>query len=351
MLWRSCMFLVVLLLPAAAPTAAPIDSAEALPKVDGVQLYPADPRSEALAGADPESAQHLYAGRTATGAVVHLARVDSGWLGVLAGPGAASWVTVQAGHLVPAEVATLGSQHLVDDWDEELGTEPLGSQAGASSTRDGRLQLFIDSDQAYVARWGDQANEHRLAVIHLVDAIFQAQLGFAIEVVREHAWNQAIPGTRSDSCGGVIYPWRSHWERVAPVTGSEHEAAHLFSGVPVPGTAGCAFTRQLETSLAYGVHETPPASQPDLLAREVVIAAHELGHNFNGRHGRAAPTPDGAVSQPCSWMTTGTIMYPCGGSAVLPAFSDAHGQTLPGEHIMQDGGNVPHMKAYAASRI
>ncbi len=313
-----------------------------------VFLQPADPRSPAAAALDPEASRGLYVAQLSNGAVLNLVWRDGTGLGVISHEGRIQWVQVDGASLVSAPSAPADGQ--IVDVEFEASSDLV-----LPAERDGRLQLMIDGDVAFRESFGAAAEAHQLAILHLVAGIFAAQFQIVIEVVQQHVWDAPIPGTRPGSCGNVFTPWRLHWESVAPTTSDPREASHLFTGLDLGAALGCAYTGQLESSAAYGLHKSRPAADDWLLTmREVLVTAHELGHNFGGRHDRAAPTPGGPVmiSGPCTLTTVATIMHPCSSLALLPVFSDAHGQAIFAERqIMKDGGNAPHMAAFAASRI
>ncbi|HEX2022780.1 MAG TPA: M12 family metallo-peptidase, partial [Candidatus Thermoplasmatota archaeon] len=234
----------------------------------------------------------------------------------------------------------------------------------ATGSVDGVLQILLDGDHEYWLRLGDSWDEYQLAVVSLVDLIYRAELGFGIEVVGQHVWTSPGPlSSSSGFCSGVspdlLVQFTQHWESVAPTTRDVREAAHLFTGKTFAGGyVGCGWIGQLETSRAYAVSRVgyAEAAKVDraVAHRDALLVAHEIGHNFAGQHGRAAPTPGGVLDLLRTGCLNGaTIMYPC----VLlnsPAFSEAPpllAGPLASADVMQDGGNAPWMRAYATGRI
>jgi hypothetical protein len=96
-----------------------------------------------------------------------------------------------------------------------------------------------------------------------------------------------------------------------------------------------------------------------ILPVDVVVAAHELGHNFSGLHERAMPTPGGPLDRPLppvgvypGCIMFETLMHPLVRCAA-PLFSDAKGKDALFESsgLAADGGNAPWMRAFAAGRL
>jgi hypothetical protein len=81
----------------------------------------------------------------------------------------------------------------------------------------------------------------------------------------------------------------------------------------------------------------------------VLLTAHEMGHNFGGMHDRAMPTPDGPLD--IAGCDGSTIMYPylCRNQ---PTFSDARGlpPLLRDVGLVTGDGNAPVMREFSAGR-
>lgn len=332
---------------------------------DSVVLTPADPRAVHLQDRAPEAADHLLEGKLAiTGGLVHLVDDGERSLGIVETPGGPAWVTLGGGGLV-----AVGADQLpgipADAIDEEHaapvdkgalhaptpGERDAETTGSADAGQDGTLQIFLDGDRAF---WADHRGtwaEHQLAIAHLVDAIYQVNLGIDIEVVEQHIWPLVgdNPLTSNQLCEhpNLLRQFRDHWEATKPVVGHPWEAAHLFTGRGLQGTTiGCAYIGQLGTPWAYGVSQTLGGDSLANLYRDVVLTSHELGHNFDGRHG---PATGGAS------CVGATIMWPtlCFNN---PTFSGILGDATgvcpdpPGQPCLLDG-NAHRMSAYASERI
>lgn len=320
--------------------------------LDRVELVPHDPRMPGLADEAPEAAAGLYVGTLAeSGRSLHLVWTHEVALGVLDAVGGAIWVTVDAGTLVPFPAGSkVPAPGPMSDPVFSPMHDPHGAPLAATAARDGVLQLKLDADSAFHDATLGTWREMQLAVIHLVDAIYRASLGFSIEVVAQNTWTAADPEpyVSSGDCSNVVRSFRNYWEGESSTTSHVHEATHLFSGTGFAGTIiGCAFVGQLETAWAYGVsHVSGFLGNPLMnLYRNTVLVSHEVGHNFNGVHSLA-------LGSSCAG---GTIMYAqlCANS---PMFSGAESlflcqAGLVGECDLLQGGNAQRMWSYASPRI
>lgn len=261
--------------------------------VDQVELVPHDPRTPELAQAAPEAADSLFLGHLKErGWRLHLVWTEEVALGVLDLPTGATWVTVESDRIVP--FVPVASKQQPMDLSPPLVAPQDDASPGmpsmeVSDTKDGVLQIALDADSTFYERLQETWREVQLMVIHLVDGVYQANLGISIEVVSQNVWTQegSEPFLTSGSCFDVLPSFRSYWEDESPTTQDEREAMHLFVGEEFSGTTiGCAYIRQLETSRAYGVSQmTGPIGRIFLdLHRNVALVSHEIGHNFNGVH-------------------------------------------------------------------
>lgn len=317
---------------------------------DRVLLQPADPRSKVLAATAPEAARGLFTGHLDhLGWRLDLSEVDHEVLGVLADPAGARWVTLENGVLVPFMPPAIGPLPMTEPLRSKAGTE---LHTGSASTKDGVLQIRLDGDAAFYDAWGDQWLEVQLAIIHLVGAIYLANLGFPFEVVHQGIWydEEEDPLDPQTVCGSgsLLAEYRNHLESESPTVESEWESSHLFSGRFFTGnTIGCAYIRQLDTSAAYAVSIVRQPTVSPSLHRHVVLVAHEIGHNFGGLHSLA-------IGVPAMGCLGATIMWAnlCGNSPVFSGFEQVTTCRfdLPQCPVMHLG-NAPRMWNYANQRI
>lgn len=326
---------------------------------DVAVLEPADPRSDELRAQAPEAAEGLLSGTLAErGWSVDLVSTEEASLGLVQTPAGPTWLHLVDGALLPVDRGIV-SDAVEGPIDRERDA-PADARAstGSPSPKNGVLQLALEGDYEYYTKTLAAWDAYQLQVIHLVNAIYAEEVQVPFEVVGQRiasSYDQPVTGDEICVPGDedVLQQFRDHRERSSATRDSERELAHLFTGKTFSSdTIGCAYLSEIDTAYAYGVSQTfGPLSLGDRV-RDVVLVAHELGHNFDGWHHRSMPTPGGTWEMG-SCTKLATIMNPCLGDGKLPTFSNTYGlDPLPWEsaELAQDGGNQPHMQAYGQAR-
>lgn len=339
---------------------------------DVARLTPYDPRSPAAAALAPDAADGIYSGTLkATGGFVRLVLTPEGGIGLADIGGSLRWVTLQDGLLVPVPFTSGHIDDVLHEVDVELeAPETTSSAAAMSAQGDGVLQILVDGDYEYYKVFKDDWDDYQLRVFALVSAIYERDLDIRIEVHEQHVWKTPTnPLTGRIECTGdssdMLVQLRNHWESVSPTTSAPRELTHAFSLKPAARHPyggylwGCGYLSVVESSYGYSAGRIITAfagvigGYGSLLQINVILTAHEVGHNFGGLHERAMPTPYGS-KDPFSCVVPPSVMYPYVDCGNVPHFSRSHGQDeawLQQNGWMREGGNAPHMKAHAAPRI
>ncbi len=321
---------------------------------DTVTLAPADPRSPAQAD-QGSPVEGLYEGHLdETGGLVHLVHTEEASVGVVETPTGLAWVTRAGDRLVPLplEQAPVSAGAPMDTEQHPPSGAPTGLPSGdEASPADGTLQIMLDADRRFWADFTGYWEIRQLQIIHLVDAIYQVNLGVDIEVVDQHAWT-TLPGyplTSDRLCAGhpdLLRQFQGYWETTDPTLGDVREAAHLFTTREIEGSVvGCAYLAALESPWAYGVSQVSDSFTSPALYQDVVLTSHELGHNFDGRHRLSA----GAVG--CGSVT---IMWPvlCFNNPTFNGAAGTAGGVCPEAGVdCATFGNAGRMRDHADDRI
>jgi hypothetical protein len=240
---------------------------------DGQDLYAIEPASDLTAAA----VQPLPAGDTP---VVY--RLSDAVLPV--GPGFCGTVTL--GERASAQLAF-----------DSLSSE-LQSQAATLVTRE--LQVGVVADAAFTRFFSSHpggAEQAIVARMNIVDGIFSSQLGVRIRLAPPVLFEGADPFTREDP--NELLDELRRWRRNNP----EQLAlglTHLMTGRNMTGeTVGIAYMGTVcrgdsAASLSEGTRSTTTAA---------LIAAHEIGHNFNAPH-------DGEAGGACETAPRTFLMAP-----------------------------------------
>ena len=145
------------------------------------------------------------------------------------------------------------------------------------------VEIATEADGEYTQALGGSANANNdiLSVMNGVQAIYQRDIGLTFSVVFQHTWTDpnTDPYGASGDAGRVLQEFTDVWNR--DFTATPRDVAHLWTGRPLGGPAGVAWTGVvcLSPTFSYGLSD-----------RETVapfrfgIPAHEIGHNFNATH-------------------------------------------------------------------
>jgi hypothetical protein len=152
--------------------------------------------------------------------------------------------------------------------------------------------VATEADYEYVTALGGStpANNEILAIMNLVDGIYETQLGVSLKVVYQHTWASkptGYPYTAAVEGSTVLNEFTNHWNQA--FTGVARDVAHLWTGKDIAsngstGLAGIAWVGVVCSSPghAYGVSQRFSST-----AIKQALTAHEVGHNFSASHSDA----------------------------------------------------------------
>lgn len=168
-----------------------------------------------------------------------------------------------------------------------------------------------------------------LALMSAVSAVYVKDENVRLVVSYLRIWTTQDPYTSGDAFQ-LLNQFRNEW--IANQGGVERVIAHLISRRVVPNIAGIAYLDALcNTSLGYGLSiANGTLNQLPAYTYDVVLVAHEMGHNFGSPHTHncswiggpidtCTDIEGGCYSGP-SHQTAGTIMSYCditGGTVVM----------------------------------
>jgi hypothetical protein len=139
------------------------------------------------------------------------------------------------------------------------------------------LEVATEADFQWVTTAGgaDAANREILAILNLVDGIYQRDLGLKVTVSYQHAWSTPDPYSVTDM-GAELQSFLNYWNANYPPAQYPRDVAHLFTGkFGFQGLAYIAVT--CNPQYAYGI--TGRSGSLNHL-----ITAHEIGHNLSADH-------------------------------------------------------------------
>ncbi len=145
------------------------------------------------------------------------------------------------------------------------------------------VEIATETDGEYTAALGGSANANSdiLSVMNGVQAIYQRDIGLTFSVVFQHNWTDAAtdPYTASGNAGTILNEFTNYWN--ANFTGNPRDVAHLWTGRPLGGPSGVAWTGVvcLDGAHSYGLSDRETTAP-----FRFGIPAHEIGHNFSASH-------------------------------------------------------------------
>lgn len=150
-----------------------------------------------------------------------------------------------------------------------------------------RTELATEADYDYfrILDGVSKANNEIASIINQVDGVYQKQLGVSFEIVFQNVWDTREDPYDSTDAGERLNEFRSHWNGTRGAV--RRDLAHFWTGAPIDGSVlGVAFVGVIcaSASASYGL-----SGYLGNAPGKFILTAHEIGHNFGGRH------PDQAV--------------------------------------------------------
>ncbi|MGD9688720.1 MAG: M12 family metallo-peptidase [Phycisphaerales bacterium] len=206
----------------------------------------------------------------------------------------------------------------------EPGEDEVVSPAGASVpcrvvrvAMDGDFEYFRD----VFSGSSSAAQAYTITLIGGVAEIYRSNLNVTLQVGFSRVWTTSSdPYPDGSVSGSLLSSMRSWWN--SNMSGTPRNNAHLLtSSARSGGAGGIAYLSSIcQGGNSYGISGFINGSFPNPLALrssgnwDLVVVAHEMGHNFAAGHTHSlSPPVDGCGLEPqdCSQATQGTIMSYC----------------------------------------
>ncbi len=207
------------------------------------------------------------------------------------------------------------------------------------------VRLATDADAEYVAAFGGAAaaTTRIINVMNQVDGIYQIEIGVTFQITFQNTWADAATDPYSATASSdLLSQFRNHWN--ANFAGIQRSLAHIWTGKDLDGsTIGVAYVGVLcqNPPFSYGLSQKFPLVSNFLTVQSVALTAHEMGHNFSGRHPNV-PTTEiprdveaacaGSLMQSSIGLSTGFCPY---SRSQMIGFANANSSCLP------DSGSAP----------
>ncbi|HEX5688501.1 MAG TPA: M12 family metallo-peptidase, partial [Roseiflexaceae bacterium] len=191
------------------------------------------------------------------------------------------------------------------------GDGGLAGSAFAESAGPRVLNVAVDSDQRYWNLFGDDqdAIDYIAMVIGAVSDIYIRDLNMRIALRLTRIW----PAGGEPFIASSLSGFRDHWQENEDMDGIN--LVHMFSGARDTSYGGVAYLTNACTGNGFGISAfllggfDSPIGPPNLGNWDVVVVAHEMGHNLGTPHTHDLDPPIDSCAT--GTLARGTIMSYC----------------------------------------
>lgn len=190
---------------------------------------------------------------------------------------------------------------------------------GGSAAPPRMLRLAVDCDHEFYQRFAsnvDSASAYAATLIGAVSQIYRSDFNAGVRISFLRVWTTSDDPWTESNAQNQLAQFRAYWQ--ANDAGIQRNAAHLLTVRQLQGAGGVAYLSALCSNSAYGLSGYLNGFFPLPLQNnraqnwDVVVVAHELGHNIGAPHTHAmSPVVDSCGLGDCSGASAGTIMSYC----------------------------------------
>lgn len=150
------------------------------------------------------------------------------------------------------------------------------------------LEIAIEEDYEWFLDFGGSvpaANAQALNILNQVEGLYCNDFSMIFQVTFQNIHSIPADPYTSTTLLARLNEFRTIWNTVAPFNTVQRDLAHMFTGTNFGGgPVGYAYVGVVcRTSTGYGITQNYNSG----IYGQLVICAHEIGHNFTGAHGDA----------------------------------------------------------------
>lgn len=235
----------------------------------------------------------------------------------------------------------LGTPESVYDAMKELKAKMESDNSGFDNLLDARIAVDVDFYTHNVYGGTQNATNWATALMSAVSAIYLKEENIKLTIGYLRVWSTQDPYTSTDG-EVMLNQFRADW--ISNQSGVQRVIAHLLSRRSNLNVAGIAFVNVLcSNANGYGLSATLNGQINNIpnYSYDVVVAAHEIGHNFGSPHTHNCSWAGGPIDT-CEFIeggcfsgpprpAVGTIMSYCdliGGGSIVLDFGEQPGNLI-----------------------
>ncbi len=174
-----------------------------------------------------------------------------------------------------AQIRACGSEAVHD---LQISKNTVLESGDVSAMADRLAQISTDADPQWYSTYGSSSNSEIAATLDAIEVIYKRDFGIQFDIVQQNVFQSSSPYTGTDS-SSVLSQFRTYTNTNRHL--GTADLYHLFTGRTFDSyVAGIAYVGVVCASPSYSYGTSENLGR----ALNIVVAAHELGHNFGAQH-------------------------------------------------------------------
>lgn len=170
------------------------------------------------------------------------------------------------------------------------------------------LELATEADYEWYQYFGSSVPASLAAIdaiLNQVEGLYCADMNVRFRMTNQNVHTVLADPYTSGTLLDRLIEFRGLWNSTAPYNTFPRDLAHMFTGTNLPGSAvGYAYVGVVCSSAGYGITQRYNSGTYG----QVVVAAHEIGHNFSSPHSTSVSCGSGG-SVMCPYVQSNSFYF------------------------------------------